>query len=284
MSNFFYKGIAISTITKTSGSTNKAPGYSNFPVVPTNYTGLVPNDFLYYYKNPTNGTEPVSELCTASYTIVNTSTNNQSVPSGCKRFYVIAVGGGAGGYGAGGLAKGTYPPTGSVQGSGGAGGRGGSGGTTIRLYKTNSGNITIKVGNGGNAGKHGDDVSAYVPTADPTPYSISSGQGNPGNNGNSTQVFYSTEPFISGPGGIAGNYGGSAKADYDAKNYNFNSKQGADGDPGKDGGDTNPYSLNFPMGGAPGGRGGSWNQPAPYNYVDAQDGTDGFAQIIWLYD
>jgi len=282
MSTFLYKGTPISQITTTSGSTTNAPYYPNFPVVPTNYTGLVPNDFLYYYTDSINGTEPVSELCTASYTIVNTSTNTQSVPSGCKSFYVIAVGGGAGGYGAGGLAKGTYPPNGSVQGAGGAGGRGGSGGTTIRLYNTRKGNISINIGKGGTAGNHGDDVSVDIPTADPTPYSISSGQGNPGNDGNSTQVFYSTAPFIDAPGGKAGNYGGSAKADYDP--YNFNSTQGAGGDPGIDGDDKNPYSLNFPMGGAPGGRGGSWNPPIPYNYVNARDGSDGFAQIIWLYD
>jgi hypothetical protein len=283
MSNFFYKNLAISTITTTTGSNSSAPGYPGFPVVPTSYTGLQPNDFLYYYTDSTGTQQPVSDLCTAAITTINASTTNQSVPSGCKSFYVIAVGGSAGGCGGGGTATGNYPGVNPTQGAGGSGGAGGGGGTAIGSFTTNSGNISITIGTGGNAGGVGNSNTADAFSGQLTPESTQSGGGQPGKVGNSTEVIYDKQPALNASGGNVGNIGGGCNADYDP--YTWNSNQGASGSPGKTPALVNPYNLNFPVGAIAGGNGGFYNGSANnYDYQSAKDGSSGYAQIIWLYD
>jgi hypothetical protein len=275
MSNFFYKGIPISNITQTTGSTQDAPGYQGFPIVPTTDTGFLPIDFSYQYYNPANGIQPVSSLCTASNTGKLNSGNVNAIPTGCKQITVIAVGGSGGGGGGGGNSTlyynsggaGTKP---SAFGYGGAGGVGGAGGLSIQTIPCDDINKTINItyGTGGPFGTIGNSVlNNTTASSKNTPYPAGPGNAST-SNGNSTIVNY-LNTTITAPGGGAGR-GGNGGTTYYTPIGQCNSLNGNTGAPGSS--SNGPINANGNFSSSnPGGAAGT-------------NGNSGFVQIIWLYD
>jgi hypothetical protein len=279
MSNFFYKGISISTITNTSGTTANAPGYDNFPILPANYSGFIPNDFSYYYTDDEGNLQPVSQLCTATSTQIDFSSSlvqTIPIPIGCNSFYVIATGAGGGGGGGGGAVNGTNEGGNTANGNGGNGAPGGSGATTIGLFNVvpDYSTVSVTVGGGGSYGSGG-----------PTNHVVHSEDGagtdgNGGKAGGNTNVTY-VSTTITGPCGDGGNAGLGGTANFGNEYFTTN---GGNGNQGNSGTGSNPYTpLNFPMPtpqygyGGPGGNGNNGGGPGTA-------GADGSAQIIWLYD
>jgi len=180
---------------------DNAQGFSSFPGtmynVLTNYETDTSFNFLY---KP--GNSPAIDLARnriASYTDVNSSTQNIPIDSKYKYFsiYIQAAGGGGGGGGGGQYNNNNTHSSGASGGGGGGGG----GAMFISRVPTNiyySNNITINLGNGGTGGTGGNNNS-------------NAGLGNKGNNGNQgnvTNVVFSPVfnlTFNGGGGGLAGN-------------------------------------------------------------------------------
>lgn len=312
MSNFFYKGVSISTITNTTGSTTNAPGYNNFPVVAANSPILIPNDFFYYYNDPTNGIQQVSQLCTATSTKIN-SNGPQTIPAGCKSFRVVAYGGGGGGGCYGGNAGANYAPTKtSVEGNGGSGGDGGSGNGVVSLVNVISGQniISVKIGNGGSytsAGPNtiygGNTFNNDNGNSEPSNslnnnmdinyariygHIINGGMVNASKAGDTTSIIYGTTT-IKATGGNEGNSGGGAFAKYNGNNdtptLTVKSNKGSNGNAGNGGNFTNNIpGYNGPYFNTPaGGNGGNCSNDGG-GQTAGTDGSDGYATFIWLYD
>jgi len=328
MSTFFYKGISIDVITYTTGATANAPGYNSnspsggFPVVPTIYTGLQPNDFYYYYTQPGTGIQPVSSLCTANSTnlIDNTNTNytftptptlpyNYAVPIPpyVKSFNLMAIGGGGQGGGAGANANVKIDATNLAQNE--PGGNGSSGGSGSVLYQnglivqTGSNFIYVNIGNGG--------VPTPVPFPSPNPLDIKyiSGTtpannaqnttttldpsvavgltGFPGYAGNSTTISYYNSLYYAnaGNGGIGGG-GGYVRWNGGNKSEGFGpTNAGTPGTPGN----TNPNSpatnnsLTYPAFLANYGLAGTPGSPSSNNNSAVPGGSGGGGAVQFIF-
>jgi hypothetical protein len=305
MSNFFYGTLPISQITTTTGSNLSAPGYSGFPVVPTSYSGLQPNDFYYYYTDPTNGKQPVSSLCTAVISPVNPNYNNPAgkhliPPAGCKSISFYAVSGGGGGGGGGGYGQVSLTAAGKGTSDGGNGGNGAPG-NYLWVYGAPADNITYSLGKGGNGGFPGDNENTTT-TAGQNGIIAEGGHGGAGGHGNVTTVTIGETTYSSGsanaPANAGGNGGGGGGGGYMLQNtvYKFPNVETefypSPGSPGNSGNtptqynSPSPINVNFPplpSNYGAGGNGGALGQDnGGPNAGNA--GNPGAVQFIWLYD
>jgi hypothetical protein len=294
MSNYFYKDISISTITNTTGSTTNAPDYNDFPVVPTTYTGLQPNDFRYYYISGGN-ILPVSQLCTAnSILVTSTSNNGIAIPTGAKSFSFFGVSGGGGGGAQGGNAniKILKAPPESQNYSGGQGGNGGPGNYMFG-YAINISGQTINqvvIGSGGNGGNGGGNAQeTHLAGANGVTVTGQSASG--GNAGTGTSFTIGSTKYSTGnTGGNGGGGGEGANVNYNTPS-GFNGGDGTPGTPGTTPSNVNyptpfPSGINFPnLGGyGAGGPAGIGNNPNQNAGQDGFSGNAGAIQFIWLYD
>jgi len=307
MSTFFYKGIPISQITTTSGSTENAAGYPNFPIVPANYNGLIPNDFLYYYTD-SNGTQPVSSLCTAQQSSINPPYNNTNTspssylvpPAGCKSISFYAISGGGGGGGGGGFGQITVTGVATQTSDGGNGGNGAPG-NYIWVYGVPAGNITYSLGNGGDGGYAGYNEGTDT-NAGKNGVTTQGGYGKPGGPGNVTTVTIGNVSYSSGsgdtPANAGGNGGNGGNGGYilqntvDDKGIFKTEFYPSPGSPGNSGNtptqynSPSPINVNFPplpSNYGAGGNGGDLGQ-ANGGANDGNSGNQGAVQFIWLYD
>ena len=305
MSNFFYGTLPISTITQTTGpGQTNAPGYPNFPIVPAGgYTGLIPNDFLYYYNEiipdsffgPTVVPIPVADLCTASNILLFSSTPSYTIPDNCKSFSFFGISGGGGGGGAAGNCNLDITAVGSNNVSGGNGGPG-STGNYMYGYQISVGSYTsissITIGTGGNAGPGSPNTQKNDNSKNDI--NFNSEPGTPGGAGNITSfklgdTLYSTVYSVPSAGGPGGNGGNGA-------NINYNIPSGFNNGPKGNAGTTPttpapkiwpspfPSNINFPSLSpyGNGGPGGFENNNDTGNPGTA--GNPGAIQFIWLYD
>lgn len=308
MSNFFYGSLPISQITTTTGpGQTNAPGYSGFPVVPTPYSGLQPNDFLYYYTNPTNGIQPVSTLCTAILSSVynpNTpgltsepngltgSVPANDVPASCKSISFYAISGGGGGGGGGGFGQINVNSVGTATADGGAGGNGGTG-NYLWVYGVPVGTINYLLGYSGKPGKRGqNDPENYL--AGGNDHKAQGNSGDPGGHGYTTEIniggtTYKTNPAGNGGGGGGGGYMlQNTVEDKGILKTEFYPTPGNPGSPGNTPAQVNiptPINVNFPPFanygvGGPGGNLGQANGGPNGGRI----GTGGAVQFIFLYD
>lgn len=310
MSNYYYKDINLNNIYvndgKTTTNTSDFYGYEGIPNSNSNdgikHTGEAPVPFGFTYQGI-----DLSAYTTSNYTLYTTS-QEATIPTGCKSIRVISVGGGGGGGGAGGNASATVTATPlTAKGNGGAGLDGGyativySNNNLNENYDiSNTENIYVTVGDAGTAGNNGKDNSTET-----TPFEnrkdTTGGKGGSGNAGNSSYIKTTDSngnlklfEAASGNGGAGGN-GAYATA-------------GPTGVPDSDKGKSNtdfanlendPYSstlykklifltipqpdgkyFNIPYG-AP-GSGAFYNEE--HNLEEASSGVPGAVKIIWLYD
>jgi hypothetical protein len=265
--NFSYKEVNITgstsdpTITDTTTSTYKAPGY-NLLVSKTNYTGLRPLTFGYTYKSGNTITD-MNTISTAKNTIYY-STQPVNIPTDCKSIRVSGIGGGGGTGGTGGKAEGKGNFSGNTgKGFGGEGGSGGYGQYKSTKLDINSATkqLTVTIGGPGANGNKGKDYEFDTggKQAGEAPAGNNGGQG--GNT--SIQIGNNASIIIGLPGnGGTGGKGGTA---YVNAGSNTNGTKGNVGTPGNE--TTQQSSGNFtPL--APQGN----------------PGISGALQVVWLYD
>ena len=259
MSGFSYKGVDIYTITNGSNTTGSTiPGY-NLKGTKTNYTGLRPKDFGLSY-----GGKSIAEDCTASYTFF-TQPQTYKIPSDCKSIRFAGLGGGGGKGGDGGTATQYAGSTSSYPGgSGGVGGYGTLSTSQSPISVSGGDNISITIGSGGSKGNRGYDESCSNDRTKTThPDWAMGGTGNPGGPGNSSTIIYQNETLLNAGGG---NGGGGGKGGIVGAGAGKNKGPGKQGDQGNS--KTAPSAGNFGY---------------QTNYGGGP-GTDGYVQIIWLYD
>jgi hypothetical protein len=283
MSQFFYKDVNLNQIYYTDGNPSSQFNYIGIPNIlsSTNYSVLRPKSFSYF-----DGPKDLSENCVAN-TAFYTSSQNVSVPSGCKSINVIIVGGGGGGGGHGGKAGATSGNGTYKSAFGGSGGPGGYGyyylGNSISVAGTST--IAVHVGTGGDGGSSGNDNSvksnyngANVKWNSGTAVG---GTGLPGGPGETSYIQTENGAIYSGSGGNGGNGGNGGEAK--ANQGSTNDSRGNDGSQGESvnwtyGGDINNYpslsNYGNPGNGAIDGQGQPTGNP----------GTQGAVQIIWLFD
>lgn len=201
MSNYFYKGINISTLIAAGNNTFST--YPDFPkYLNTNYSSELANDFGYAETNI-----PLNSITMCSY-IDYTSPASFNFPTNHSHIRAVLIGGGGGGGGAGGCGN---TPGGSRT-SGGTGGWGQVGDYTAYATDINIPSntlINITVGTGGSGGPRG---------GNPSPAGDNAPSGNPGSIGNYSQVSFNIDGTtyniyaqggLGGIGGGGGNSGGS---------------------------------------------------------------------------
>lgn len=260
MSGFTYKGIDIRDQI-TSYETN-APTFSKYNLqhTSTNYLYQRPADF-----NLSDGGTSLSNQCTARQ-ITHKSNSNDKYDSakGATAVNVLLLGGQGGKGGTGGNAN-AKAISKSAKGNGGSGSVGGFGESKLNFSEDipENGKYTITVGEVGNDGNHGNNNTTNGSTNGSSTKGGTGGTGGVG--GTSSITFYngnavhSSYSIVGGPGGGGGN-GGDAKAN------NYSNK-------------ANSFQGNTPV------------QPSPQNTANggnthpdiAQNSSNGFVQIVWLY-
>jgi hypothetical protein len=265
--NYKFKGTSISSIT-SSGNTTNQNYYQQFPTTSTNYNGLRPLNLSYSLPNG-----DISNICTATSTTYN-YTQNISPPSGANYFRAICVGGGGGGGGNGGTAILYVPFYGEGTCGGRSGGSGGSGGKyyydSTYLVNISNANLTVVVGNGGNAGNRGANATEEKLSANDL--SLTASRGNSGNSGNVSYIQISNTRYATANGGGGGNGGDGGEVLFNIP-HQFNcSGSPSNGNTGNGGSGGNNTNLNFPSLNAGNGGGATFS------------GSSGQVQIIWLFN
>jgi len=306
MSQYYYKGINLNQIVVNNGNTTPQSGYYNFPqsTFSYNYSIFRPSNFDYLYQN--NQLANSSTTFTANYSNVYfSSSNNVSIPSGCKSMNIIAVGGGGGGGGAGGGVSIQCGCNGKGNtANGGAGSPGGYGSYfagNVEVGNNTKLNVIIGQGGGGGGGGSGNSAKSNFSGANfdcGNNQSTTGGTGGDGGAGTASYIQFSDGNIYAKADG--GNGGGGGNGAYGYANNSTNSYGGNSNDsPGSPSnsqyaGGPNYYpqfyqTVNIPFapsftvengvgggGGNSGGGGGSGGSGG--------GGWNGAMQIIWLYD
>jgi len=262
-SGFSYKGVDIGNVVTSNNSNSPTFSSYNLQYTPTNYDYQKPLDF-----NLSEGGTSLYEQCTAVQSTITTDVTNEAAPVYAKSVRLLMRGGQGGKGGQAGNAKAkanqSFGNGISATGNGGSGGAGGWGTTSLTPLAIDTGakyNVTIgKIGNTGATGQSNSQNANGTTT---------SGVGGTGGSGNSTVIVFADsngttqtpQSVQGGPGGAGGN---EATAKTNGLNGTVNSNQGNTG--------TQP---NYTSTGA--SVGNSYPDIAP-----AQ--SDGFVQIVWLYD
>jgi hypothetical protein len=311
VNTYRYKNVAINGndsstgefITFTSGSstsnayfksTNAPPGILHQP---TTLNMFIPKPL--HYLQPISGVPTdLQNICTAQSTIYNDPTQAYyNIPTHCKSFRAFAIGGGGGGAGgAGGAsAKSNYPaPANNATRKGGNGGDGGYG---TYVYLTSATSVTsqggtiisVQIGLGGAGGTAGKSNSNYVSSKTNNNNTAATGDnGNVGSPGDATTIAYAGTTILTAPGGAGGNLGNNAKA---AMTKGGNISNSANGNGNSDPRNPPTASINPATGGVitstagnPGNGGDGGGNSPNFQPSAGNAGTNGAAQIIWLYD
>jgi hypothetical protein len=267
MATYTYKGINIETITDVTDANVNSDVTNYFPQFKTkltNYNGEKPLELPFFIS----GTS-ISNKCKANMNTINNS-QTINIPSGVNkiRAIIVGAGGGNGGDGVGGSVN--VNSGGNKTVSGGNGGIGGTGG--IYYYDSSTitqsylSSISITCGSGGTKGNNGSG-GGNVNTPLGTRASKGGNSGGKGNDGGGSSITISDTTYTAN-GGIGGNGGEGATAVYNGGS--FNSNGGGDGNKGDDGtGNTTSNTYNY-----------SINTGS----IGGDPGTNGYVQIIWLYD
>lgn len=265
-SGFSYKGVDIGNVV-TSNDPANSPTFSdyNLQYTPTSYDYQKPLDF-----NLSQQGISLHNDCTAVQSTITTDVTNEAAPVYAKSVRLLMRGGQGGKGGQAGNAKAKANSFGggsnSATGYGGSGGAGGWGTTylTSPTVSIDTGaKYTVTIGKIGNTGATGQSNSRN------TNGTTTSGVGGTGGQGNTTSItFYDSngapqtpQSVLGGPGGFGGN---EATAKTNGFDGNTSSNQGNTG--------TQPNYTSTEA-----SVGSSYPDIAP-----AQ--SDGFVQIVWLYD
>ncbi len=263
-SGFSYKGVDIGNVVTSNDPANSTTFSDyNLQYTPTSYDYQKPLDF-----NLSQQGISLHNDCTAVQSTITTDVTNAAAPVYAKSVRLLMRGGqgGKGGQAGNAKAKANQSFGGGVSatGNGGSGGAGGWGTTSLTPLAIDTGSkYTVTIGKIGNTGATGQSNSQ---NANGT---TTSGVGGTGGIGNSTVIVFAdsngtTQTNASVDGGKGGAGGNEATAKTNGLNGKVNSTQGNTG--------TQP---NYTSTGA--SVGNSYPDIAP-----AQ--SDGFVQIVWLYD
>jgi hypothetical protein len=293
MSNYKYKGINISTITNPI-SYNSNNLFKGFPTG-ENPHGNLYNPYPFGYKD-VNGN--LSNLCkAATETWFGGGVISIAPPSGCKSFRYIMIGGGGGGGGGGGHA---HVGSNTLKNSANAnGGDGYPGGNAKYLYSTsdvkvNSGLIEVFIGKGGAGSPPGQNANinqnanqnAYCKGGQGGGNTKDATTGPPPYNGTPTYFTYANVKSEEAIGADAGGFGNGGKAAMTTSGDKSTTRDGNSNDtspnPATQSIDNNlgDKLANYGVGGN-GGLGSTKGNELAGN---GNNGIDGCAQFIWLYE
>ncbi len=291
MSGYYFKNIAINTITYPTSYSNNS--FVGFPTGTMGGNMYKPYDFGYI-----DNLGDLSNRCRAVYTNV-TYKGNVGVPTGSKAFRYIMVGGGGGGGGGGGSAHVGANSDNINKNANAKGGNGAPGAGGVYYYsnadvRVNSGNIYVNIGEGGQGGYGGsndnDNVNANMNIAyskgnDGAGYD-KGGKWNP-TGGGTTYFTYDGTSSPNAPGGAAGGYGNGGDAQMTNGGNTNGTNNGTTNNPE---GQNTSVSVNTDLGGSAilqygiGGGGGIGATSGNQTATDGGRGSQGVVQFIWLYD
>lgn len=275
MSNYFYKGVNLTSICVNDGKTGKINNYTGVPNTNglySDYSSMRPLSFGYVDSNGAD----LSKYYTANYTVYVGSSKVNTVPTGSKSCRIITIGGagGDGGDGGSASAKKNVNNTKNSKSDGGSGGLGGYGYFAYGNSQFRTGGyIEIIVGGAGSDGLDGANYSANVNNSGNTKEEGTGGDGGDGGAGSPSGFYYYESngkqiTAISSSGGNGGNGGNGAIA-Y-AKTGSTNSYPGNAGNAGSP--SVNDRGINNAY----------YNFNADYGNPTA--GSNGAVIVIWLYD